>query len=101
MTLNSVIFEVEQSLIEPNLACVPDNPINRELAHVYSTDKAEFAMMVGATLRGGAFFGDRIRFLQNYGARNTLKRSMDETQFESRRARKTKDAMLIEDCVYY
>jgi ubiquitin-protein ligase len=101
MTLNSVIFAVELCLIEPNLACVPDNPINRELAHVYSTNKAEFAMRVGATLRGGTFFGDRIRFAENYGARNTLKRNVDETHYESRKARKTKDSMLIEDCVYY
>jgi ubiquitin-protein ligase len=101
MTLNSIIFAIELSLIEPNLACVPANPINEELAMVYSTAKSEFAWRVRQTLNGGSFFGNRIKFLENYGARNTLKRSREEPDWSAKKTRKTSDLMCLEECVHY
>jgi ubiquitin-protein ligase len=101
MTLNSIIFAIELSLIEPNLACVPRNPINEELAMVYSTDKSEFAWRVRQTLNGGLFFGNRIKFLENYGARNTLKRNREEPDWNVKKVRKTSDLMCLEECVHY
>lgn len=101
MTINSIIFAVELILIEPNLSCVPENPINRELANVYSTNKAEFIWRVRQTLDGGEFFGNRIRFLANYGSRTTLKRSREEPDNGFRKARKTNDMMTLEECVHY
>mmetsp|Transcript_13546 Transcript_13546/g.25528 ORF Transcript_13546/g.25528 Transcript_13546/m.25528 type:complete len:226 (-) Transcript_13546:5651-6328(-) len=101
MTLNSIIFAIELSIIEPNLACIPDNQINRELAHVYATNRLEFAWRVRQTLNGGAFFGNRIKFVENYGSRNTLKRSREDTDFGVRKTRRTSDMMSLEECVHY
>lgn len=101
MTLNSIIFVIELSLIEPNLSCVPDNPYNRELAEIYATNKPEFAWRIRQTMNGGPFFGNRVHFQTNYGTRSTLKRTREETDYASRKARRTSEMMVLEECVHY
>ncbi|OMJ85051.1 hypothetical protein SteCoe_13706 [Stentor coeruleus] len=65
-TINDIMHSFEILINEPDLVCIPDNEINKEMVNLYISDYKEFCCRVKMTMDGGVFY-ERYTFEYNYG----------------------------------
>ena len=83
ITLGSLIFAVELTILEPNFNYVPHNAINEEMVIIHKMDSEEFARIVRRSLLGGPM--GVYEFTPLYGHYHSLKRKLSSEPWERRR----------------
>ena len=76
ITLSSIIFALQLTLLQPNFDLLPCNPVNQEMAAIQRTCPEEFARLVRTSLLGGII--GAYQFSPYYGQLATLKRKRGE-----------------------
>lgn len=80
ITLSSIIFALQLTLLQPNFQVIPCNPVNQEMAAIHMTYPDHFARLVQISLRGGVI--GPYQFTPSYGQFATLKRKREDQQYD-------------------
>lgn len=98
ITLSSVIFALQLTLLQPNFDLLPCNPVNLEMAAVHQTCQQQFGRLVRMSLLGGRI--GAYQFAPYYGQLATLKRKREEQGCERRTTRKLEAEPMRLDLAY-
>lgn len=98
ITLSSIIFALQLTLLQPNFDLLPCNPINYEMAEIQRTCPEQFARLVRMSLLGGMI--GAYQFAPYYGQLATLKRKREEQVCERKTMRKVEAEPMRLDLAY-
>jgi len=85
-TINSIISAFELVLMNPDLDCLPLNPMNYEMRETLLSNPGEFQCSVKETLNGG-FFMSKYYFETMYGKPNAPNMAKDQLFVNTKRPR--------------